>query len=137
MGHYIPWFKTLFQRTLCEPLYLVEQFATSLKTCRGSLYAVVEDCVLRHFTLLTNSSSENVPDPYVTPSFWNSLPREIRHIQSTTAFKTAPEDSSVQILPLLAKSLSSTFFCKLFQLTCRGVCVCVRVDGWWVGVGIM
>ena len=28
---------------------------------------------------------------YAAPSVWNSLPREIRHNQSTTAFKTAPK----------------------------------------------
>ena len=28
---------------------------------------------------------------YDATSVWNSLPREIRHIQSTTAFKTAPK----------------------------------------------
>ena len=29
--------------------------------------------------------------PYAAPSVWSSLPREIRHTQSTTAFKTAPK----------------------------------------------
>ena len=28
---------------------------------------------------------------YAAPFVWNSLPREIRHIQSTTALKTAPK----------------------------------------------
>ena len=65
---------------------------------------------------------------YAAPSVWNSLPREIRHIRSATAFKTS-----------LKTHLFKSYFCRLnlyslhlflwitsFDLLC-GVCLCVWV----------
>ena len=56
---------------------------------------------------------------HAAPSIWNTLPREIRHIQLTAAFKIALKANLFKILPLLAKSvLPPPFFCKLHYLTC-------------------
>ena len=48
--------------------------------------------------LCSSSDSRTLRIPHIKsktfghpPSVWNSLPREIRHTQSTTAFKTAPK----------------------------------------------
>ena len=53
---------------------------------------------------------------------WNSLPLEIRHIQSTTAFKTALKSH------LLANSLSPNLVLKYFSWLLQHVCwVCMCV----------
>ena len=62
-------------------------------------------------------------------SVWNSLPREIKHVQSTTAFKTALNTHLFKsyLCSLNPYSLH-LFFCKLLHLSCCVVyvCVCMR-----------
>ena len=69
---------------------------------------------------------------YAAPSAWNSLPREIRYIQSTTAFKTALKTNLFQsyyhwqtLYPLHSPLL--TVFVDFFAVRAQRVCVCV----WW------
>ena len=75
---------------------------------------------------------------HAAPSVSNSLPHDIRHIQSVTAFKTALEDSSVQILPLLVKPVLPpplsvnyiTWLAVWCVCVCVYACVCVCVCVW-------
>ena len=58
---------------------------------------------------------------HAAPSVWNSLPHEIRHIQSTTAFKT---DLKTHLFKTCYCWESNTHSPKLLQLTDVCVCVC-------------
>ena len=63
---------------------------------------------------------------HAAPSVWNSLPHEIRHIQSATAFKTALKTHLFRFYLCYLNLYSLHLFLVImsFDLLC-GVCVCV------------
>ena len=60
---------------------------------------------------------------HAAPSVWNSLPHEIRHIQSATALKTAWKTHLFKSYLCWVNLYSLHLFCELPHLTCCGVCV--------------
>ena len=72
--------------SLIQPLFICLSFSVSTlhqDSCAPPLTQKLRIPHIKTKTFGHRSFSKTAP------SFWNSLPREIRHIQSTTAFKTA------------------------------------------------
>ena len=118
----------------------IDSSATSWYNLPTALSACMPLCLSVHvriwrnsLTLLSARSVAKVVAHFPVPLLLSGilcLVKWDKYIQPSTAFINCPEDSSVHILPLLAKSPPHhlTFFCKLVSwlaVVCEYVCVCV------------
>ena len=80
-------YHSFFFPSLIQPLIICLTFFMSTLHRDSSALPLTQELRISH---LKTKTFGHLSFFYTDPSVWNSLPREIRHIQSTTAFKTVP-----------------------------------------------